>query len=458
MMEELPNSWIKAEIEQVLKPLDNGKVIQQGWSPQCERVPSPKDDEWGVLKTTAIQNGFFLPQENKRLPDNLEPRPNIEIKPEDILMTCAGPRNRCGITCFVRETRPRLMMSGKMYRFRAAPKIINSKYLEAFLLSQEARAEIDRMKTGINDSGLNLTHARFLKLQTPLAPINEQKRIVAKIEELFSELDKGIENLKTARQQLKVYRQAVLKQAFGGKLISTKSKWQETSLGDLTSLVTSGSRGWAKYYADIGDIFIRAQNLKYDRLDLTEKAYVDIPNKTEGTRTQIQKNDLLITITGANVTKSALIKRDIGTAYVSQHVALCRPTEEVFPAFLYWFVVSEAAGRKQLNESAYGAGKPGLNLQNIKSVKLSIPSYEEQISVVEAIEEKLSVCDQFAQDIEKSLNSSNALRQAILKQAFSGKLVAQDPNDESASVLLERIKTEKEKVLIKTRKSKKAAF
>lgn len=289
-------------------------------------------------------------------------------------------------------------------------------------------------------------HYSFLKKsKLPLCSLNEQKRIVAKIEALFSELDKGIENLKTAQAQLQIYRQAILKNAFEGKLTSTQSKWRETSLGLLTNLVTSGSRGWAKYYSDTGDLFIRAQNLKYDRLDLTEKAYVEIPNKTEGTRTQTQKNDLLITITGANVTKSALIKNDIGTAYVSQHVALCRPTKEVLPTFLYWFVVAETAGRKQLNKAAYGAGKPGLNLNNIKSVKLSIPAYEEQIDVVEAIEEKLSVCSQFEQDIEIALNSCNALRQSILKKAFSGQLVAQDPTDEPASILLERIKAEKEK-------------
>jgi len=179
-MSELPKSWCSTEIEHILKPLETGKVIQQGWSPQCEKIPS-QDNEWGVLKTTAIQEGFFLPKENKKLPEHLEPRSAIEIKSGDILMTCAGPRNRCGVTCFVKETRGRLMMSGKMYRFRTDQEKVSSKYLEAFLLSQEAKFEIDKMKTGISDSGLNLTHGRFKTLSVPIASINEQKRIVAKI-------------------------------------------------------------------------------------------------------------------------------------------------------------------------------------------------------------------------------------------------------------------------------------
>jgi restriction endonuclease S subunit len=383
-MSELPKNWCTVEIEQVLQPLDNGKVIQQGWSPQCEKHPA-SSEEWGVLKTTAVQEGYFLPDENKKLPNSLDPRPAIEIKAGDILMTCAGPRNRCGVTSFVKKTRPRLMMSGKMYRFRADPQKIDPSYLEAFLLSQDAKVAIDRMKTGINDSGLNLTHSRFLKLIVPLAPIREQQRILSKIEELFSELDKGIESLKTARAQLKIYRQAVLKHAFE-QYVGNK-----TTLGKLLSYVTSGSRGWADYYSDVGDTFIRAQNLKYDRLDLTECAYVSLPNKTEGTRTRVQNGDLLITITGANVTKSALVESDLGTAYVSQHVALCRPIKDVLPKFLYWFIVAESAGRKQLTTAAYGAGKPGLNLDNIKSVQINIPPYDRQVSTVEIIEIKLDL-------------------------------------------------------------------
>lgn len=288
-----------------------------------------------------------------------------------------------------------------------------------------------------------ITKKQLKDANFPLPPLNEQKRIVAKIEELFSELDKGIENLKTAREQLKVYRQAILKHAFEGKLIKKTTVWSERSVKQVTTYITSGSRGWAQYYADSGDLFIRAQNLKFDRLDLTDIAFVNIPNNAEGTRTKIQKGDLLITITGANVTKSALVESEIGTAYVSQHVALCRLTDEVFSKFLYWFMVAESAGRKQLNKAAYGAGKPGLNLDNIKDVKLLLPSYEEQISIVEIIETKLSVCEKFERDIENQIDNCTALRQAILKRAFSGKLVAQDPKDEPASVLLERIKAEK---------------
>jgi type I restriction enzyme S subunit len=147
---KLPPGWALARIEDIFAMLEDGRTLHQGWSPQCESIPAPTNDEWGVLKTTAIQAGEFLPEQNKRLPNGLTPRPQIEVKSGDILMTCAGPRSRCGVTCLVKNTRPRLMMSGKMYRFRVADQI-EPRFVEAYLQTHWAAA-IDKMKTGGSDS------------------------------------------------------------------------------------------------------------------------------------------------------------------------------------------------------------------------------------------------------------------------------------------------------------------
>ncbi|MFN3167784.1 MAG: hypothetical protein ACE37H_12045 [Phycisphaeraceae bacterium] len=218
MDEDLPKDWIEVPLEELLHPLDDGRILHHGWSPRCEKFPSPKPEEWGVLKTTAIQDGQFLPEHNKRLPDKLDPREHLEVQQGDILLTCAGPRHRCGVPCLVRKTRPRLILSGKMYRFRVHDDLMSSAYIEAFLRSRDTQLAIDKMKTGINDSGLNLTHGRFLPLPVRVAPLVEQKAIVEKIEALFSELDHGVNQLELVRAQLKRYRQAVLKAAFEGKL------------------------------------------------------------------------------------------------------------------------------------------------------------------------------------------------------------------------------------------------
>ncbi|MGE5490019.1 MAG: restriction endonuclease subunit S [Actinomycetota bacterium] len=329
------------------------------------------------------------------------------------------------------------------------PELISPEYA-LYLLSYELQF-LKFAGQGTTISGV--TKKQLKDLAFPLPPITEQHRIVAKIEELFSELDQGVASLKTAREQLKVYRQSLLKHAFEGKL-TPGIGWRDTTIGSLLCFLTSGSRGWARYYATEGDLFIRAQNIKHDYLNLDDIAFVSLPDRAEGLRTRIQPGDLLITITGANVTKTALVKHDLGTAYVSQHVALCRPTEEIFPEFLYRFIVAEAAGRRQLTEMAYGAGKPGLNLENIRSVEIRLPSLSEQEEIIRLIDEKLSEADQLYQTLATALQQADALRQSILKKAFSGQLVPQDENDEPAAVLLERIRAERNASPAKGRKTK----
>ncbi|MBL0171690.1 MAG: hypothetical protein IPP90_13380 [Gemmatimonadaceae bacterium] len=89
-------SWTEVALSEVLEPLADGRIVHQGWSPQCEAVPSVDDGEWGVLKTTAIQLGRYVAEENKRLPSKLKPRDQYEVRAGDILSTRAGPRAGAG--------------------------------------------------------------------------------------------------------------------------------------------------------------------------------------------------------------------------------------------------------------------------------------------------------------------------------------------------------------------------
>lgn len=91
-MSDLPAGWVEIDIEDALASLEDGRTIHQGWSPKCEKAPSDSEDVWGVLKTTAIQSGGFFPEHNKSLPEQLTPRPLLEVRLGDVLITCAGPR------------------------------------------------------------------------------------------------------------------------------------------------------------------------------------------------------------------------------------------------------------------------------------------------------------------------------------------------------------------------------
>lgn len=246
--------------------------------------------------------------------------------------------------------------------------------------------------------------------------IKEQERIVNRIEELFSELDKGVETLKIIKQQLAVYRQAVLKEAF--KQIETKK-----TIRELSSIVTSGSRGWAKYYSDHGSLFIRIGNLTRMKIDieLDDTQYVDLPENAEGIRSRLQPNDVLVSIT-ADLGSIGLVPEKIKEAYINQHIAMIRFHNPKQGKFMAWYLRSEE-GQEDLLRNKRGGGKLGLGLDDIRNSRVPNISDADADKIVATIESQLSVCDNIEQIVDTSLRQADAMRQSILKQAFEGGLL-----------------------------------
>jgi len=195
--------------------------------------------------------------------------------------------------------------------------------------------------------------------------------------------------------------------------------WQAVRLGDVCNLITSGSRGWAEFYAKSGPKFLRAQNIRFGRLRLDDLACVNPPAKSEGARTQVQAGDLLIVITGAGVTNPALLDRNLGEAYVSQHVALVRPSNVALSRWLLLCLMAGPSGRDELVERAYGAGKPGLNLDNIRSLNTPIPPLAEQHRIVAKVDELMALCDQLEAELTTTQTDSRRLLEAVLQAALS---------------------------------------
>lgn len=193
--------------------------LDQGWSPKCENFPSETEDQWAVLKTTAIQALEFRPGENKALPAGLKPRPRIEVAEGDILVTRAGPRVRCGITCIVGPTRQRLMLADKMYRLRSKVERARPDYLAMMLNTPQALAMIEEMKTGISDSGLNLTQEKFLSLPIPAVGLEVQTSAVAELSAAFARAARLEAEAARARALLDRLESALLAKAFRGELV-----------------------------------------------------------------------------------------------------------------------------------------------------------------------------------------------------------------------------------------------
>ena len=209
---ELPTGWKDCSIRSLIQGLE------QGWSPKCEIEPSHSDAVWAVIKTTAVQALAFDSGENKRLPVALNPRPKLELQQGDLLITRAGPRARAGVCCIVPKVRPRLIVCDKVYRFRANEKILGE-FLAIALNSPFNVEFIDTLKTGISDSGVNLTQDKFQDIRVAVPPLIEQHEIVRRVEALFKIADDIEKRYEKAKAHVDKLTQSILAKAFRGELV-----------------------------------------------------------------------------------------------------------------------------------------------------------------------------------------------------------------------------------------------
>ncbi len=389
---------------------------------------------------------------------------------------------------------------------------IESKFI--LLLMRSIEHDISNKGTGSTFTAINKTFLEELTFALP--PINEQKRIVAKIEALFSELNKGMESLKTAREQLKIYRQAVLKHAFEGKLTADWREENKDKLELATSLrkrvLAKRQQEWEKgeleqyknkeklpknekwksrykkpvsFESDnlpdlpndwcwVGlDELVSGKprsmqsgpfgsNLKHSEFKKEGILVVGIDNVRNGTFSQGNQNrispdkfkelkkyqaragDLLVTVM-ASLGRTCVLPDDIEKAIITKHIyRITMEQDMLVPEFLNLLLQSETTSRKRMFANSLGQTRPGLNSSILRALPIPLCDLCEQKEVVSRLEGELSQINEIEIIIETELKRSEVLRQSILKKAFFGKLVAQDPNDEPASVLLERIKAEKE--------------
>lgn len=328
----------------------------------------------------------------------------IACEDGDLLIVCDGSRSGLvgkAVKGYVGSTLARIDIDSS----------VDKDYIFYFI--QGKYALLNSKKKGTGTPHINVELLKESSIYLP--SLEDQHRIVSKIEELFSQLDSGVETLKKTKEQLKVYRQAVLKEAF--------SHINEYNIiRNVSTLVTSGSRGWAKYYSNSGAIFVRIGNLTRTGIDIDFKdtQFVELPDKAEGVRSKLVPNDVLVSIT-ADLGSIGLVPDNIDEAYINQHIALVRFNNPNQGKFMAYYLRSDY-GQKELLKNKRGAGKLGLGLDDIRDSRVPIVTDDMASSIVAEIESRLSVCDSIEKTVDNALQQAEGLRQSILKKAFEGEL------------------------------------
>ena len=300
----------------------------------------------------------------------------------------------------------------------------------------------------IPDKGYSRHFQYIEKEKIPLPPTNEQNRIVEKIEALFSDLDKVTEDLKKTQEQLKIYRQAVLKVAFGSMLekniFEIKSVEEliiEKQIGLVKSNKEQNSTGTGVPYIKMNNI-----NTLGD-VDINDVVYVEVNDEEMG-KYILKKNDLLINTRNSFelVGKSGIVKDDSVGRVFNNNILRLRFNNNIIPKFINYQLLSNEIKQQIRKEKKATTNVCALYQGDILSLKFKIPQISIQNDIVNYFELKLSVCDKLEKTIQQSLKKIEYLRQSILKKAFEGKLVSQDPNDLPACELLKQIKIKKDKM------------
>ena len=295
---------------------------------------------------------------------------------------------------------------------RPISELLYHRYLMHFISQPNFQTYIDSTQDGGTRQAL--TFEKISNFQVPLPPIAEQRRIAA----ILDKAEELRELRRQALRELDAIAQFIFIEMFGASIEASKNS-VTSSLGPHLQFLTSGGRGWAKFYSTTGSRFIRSLDVQVNYISNEDRVYVTPPDNAEAKRTRISKGDVLLTITGSQIGRIAPVLEDLDGAFISQHVAIIRPKlKTINPFFLSFFLNLKTGGQRQIAKMQYGQTKPGLNFEQIKSFQIPIPP----ISLQEEFVHRIEAIEQLKTTHRESLTQFDALFASLQHRAFRGEL------------------------------------
>lgn len=472
----LPAGWALAPLGDLLTGIEAGKSFK------CDERP-PLADEVGVVKVSAVTWGEYREQESKTCTDASRINPDLYIRAGDFLFSRANTIELVGACVIARKVSRRVMLSDKILRFHFASDDMKEWVLQ-YMRSDQGREQIELLASGNQDSMRNIGQERIGQVLVPLPPNAERTEIVTRLDALLSELAAGANELIAAKRKLAAYRQSLLKAAVEGYL---SAEWrasnppQETGADLLARMLrerpsapesaaasASGlppSWVWASAAQLCGFItkgttppkgtadgepktvpFLRVTNLtQTGALDFSDQVFVSQATHQEFlARSRVVPGDVLMNIVGPPLGQVSLVPDAYLEWNINQAIAIFRPVSGVSNLYLRVALLSPVAQRWLKARAKTTAGQTNLTLELCRALPIRLPPLTEQIEIARLVDEGLEALDTLDASIRRMLEMAAAQRQNILRAAFSGQLIPQDRADESAVVLLARIRAERD--------------
>lgn len=373
------------------------------------------------------------------------------FEPGDILLAKITPSFENGKQSIIEDLpTPFGIATTEVIPIREVEGVSDKFYLFYYLLVPDVRALLTGKMKGTTGR-LRLGAEALANLEIPLPPLAEQRRIIAKLKVLFTQLNAAVDSLKKAQVQLQRYRRSILKVAFEGELTKEgceehSDSWKSMTLNEFITLESGsrprgGVRGILEGIPSLGGEHLNDDgSFRFEKIKYVPEDFFKSLNKG-----QIYPNDIIVVKDGATTGKTSFVDSHFPhkDAAVNEHLFIVRVDPKVaFPKFVFYHLFS-SKGQQQILSDFRGATVGGISRNFPLKVDIPIPPLPKQEQIVSEIERHLSVADEAEAILDAELKRAERLRQSILKHAFSGKLAPQDPNDEPASVLLEKIRDEK---------------
>lgn len=481
---KLPDGWIEVEIKDISLKINYGytaKSISNNTGTKFLRITDIQDNhvDWNTVPYCEI--------------DEFD-KPKFIIKKGDIVFARTGAT--VGKSYLIGDNIPNAVFASYLIRIQLST-MIDPKFVYYYFQSGSYWKQIGIKALGVGQPHVNANSLSNLKL--PLPSKFHQENIVSKIETLFSELEHAEKGLQNAKHQLGIYKQALLKSAFNGSITAKwraeneeKSAYEELETikrirrkrynleiqqgnkkkiktdynitfkqdeeiptwanANLNNLIDINARiGWRgltkKEYTTEGPLFLSVHSLNYGKnVVFNDANHITDARYEESPEIKLQVNDILLCKDGAGIGKVGIIKSLPDKATVNSSLLIINAKEVFNPDFLYYFF-SGPTMQELVNDKISGSAIPHLFQKDIKKFNLKVPPKEEQNEIVDVLESRFTLVENLEKSINDSLGKTLVFRHSILKKAFEGKLVEQNPSNESAQVLLQKIKIEKEKYL-----------